>query len=133
MKRIIHPPPGPIKLPTSQADVDKFLSRKFTLENFLFDQQLAFVRDEAPFKVAVCSRRSGKTIACAAHLIHTAITNPDTISLYITLSRNNAKKLIWREIIKFNETYKLGGIPDISELSMTFPNKSVIYISGCKD
>lgn len=133
MKRIIHPPPGPVKQATSQAEVDRFLSNKFNMSNFLFDQQLKFVEDPSPFKVAVCSRRSGKTIACAAHLIHTAITSPDTISLYITLSRNNAKKLIWREIIKFNDTYKLDGIPDISELSMTFPNKSVIYISGCKD
>lgn len=132
MKRIIDNGKLPPK-PTTKDDIDRFYANKFNMSQFLFDQQLAFVEDQSPFKVAVCSRRSGKTIACAAHLISTAISNPDTIGLYITLSRNNAKKLIWREILKFNETYKLGGIPDMSELSITFPNKSIIYISGCKD
>lgn len=53
--------------------------------------------------------------------------------LYITLSRANAKKLVWRELLKINQEYDLGGDPDHTELSMTFPNKSVIYCSGAKD
>lgn len=53
--------------------------------------------------------------------------------LYITLSRNNAKKLIWPEIKKINNKYCLGGTEDQTELSMTFPNGSVIYLSGAKD
>lgn len=122
-----------VKTATTKEEVDKFYSRKFNLSQFLFDKQLEFVEDKAPFKVAVCSRRSGKTIACAAHLISTAISNNDTASLYITLSRNNAKKLIWRELLKINELYKLNGVPDLSELSLHFPNKSIIYVSGCKD
>lgn len=121
------------KSQTEVKELDKFYGRKFNLSQFLFDKQLEFVEDKNPFKVAVCSRRSGKTIACAAHLIHTAINCPDTISLYITLSRNNAKKLIWREMQKINEKYELKAEEDQTELSLTFPNKSVIYLSGCKD
>lgn len=106
----------------------------FDLSQFLFKEQLAFVEDPAPFKVAVCSRRAGKTMACAAHLIHTAYNNPDTVALYITLSRNNAKKIIWKEIKKINREYNLGGVENLSELSFTFPhNNSVIYLSGAKD
>lgn len=105
----------------------------FKLETFLFDKQLKFVEDPRPFKVAVCSRRSGKSVACAAHLIDTAINSPNTTSLYITLSRNNAKKLVWREMQRINQEYGLGGTEDATELSMTFPNKAMIYCSGAKD
>jgi len=103
------------------------------LEEILFAEQLKFVSDPAPNKLAVCSRRSGKTVACAADLVHTAWNNPDVVCLYITLSRNNAKKIIWREIKKLNREYGLCGEENVSELSITFPNGSVIYLSGAKD
>ncbi len=106
---------------------------EFKLEDYLFDKQLKFVRDPRPYKIAVCSRRSGKTIACAADLIDTALTFPGVNCLYITLSRNNAKKLIWPEILKINRNYKLGGIPNDTDLSMLFKNGSMIYCSGAKD
>jgi hypothetical protein len=105
----------------------------FRLADFLFDKQLRFVEDPHSFKIAVCSRRSGKSVACAADLMHTAMTAPDTVSLYITLSRNNAKKLVWPEMKRINREYKLGAIEDATELSLTFPNRSVIYLSGAKD
>lgn len=106
---------------------------QFSIEQFLFKEQLDFVKDESPNKLAVCSRRSGKTLACAADLIDTCLKTPNVVSLYITLSRNNAKKIIWREVKKINRDYKLGGIENLSELSMTFPNASIIYLSGAKD
>lgn len=105
----------------------------FKIDDFLFPQQLAFVEDKSPNKIAVCSRRSGKTIACAADLINTAVCNSDVVCLYITLSRNNAKKIIWREIKKINRDYELGGQENLSELSVSFPNGSIIYLSGAKD
>lgn len=105
----------------------------FNLQTFLFDKQLKFVEDPRPFKIAVCSRRSGKTVACAAHLVHTAINSKEVVCLYITLSRNNAKKLIWPELKKINRRYGLGASEDATELSMTFPNGSIIYCSGAKD
>lgn len=108
-------------------------TKAFELASFLFAEQLAFVRDPSPNKLAVCSRRSGKTVACAADLIKTATENEGVVCLYITLSRNNAKKIIWREIKKINRDYKLGGEENLSELSVTFPNGSVIYLSGAKD
>lgn len=126
MKRIV-------KAQTTTAALDIHWMRKFNLSAYLFDKQLAFVEDESPFKVAVCSRRSGKTVACAAHLIHTAINNPNTICLYITLSRNNAKKIIWRDLNGINENFKLNGTTDNTELSMQFTNGSIIYLTGCKD
>ncbi len=108
-------------------------NKHFRLEDHLFKEQLEFVQDPSPTKIAVCSRRSGKTVSCAADLVHTAINNPATVSLYITLSRNNAKKIIWKEIKDLNRKYNLKGILNLSELSITFPNEAIIYLSGAKD
>lgn len=126
MKRIV-------KTKTLTTEIDQFWMRKFNLTSFLFDKQLAFVEDPSDFKAAICSRRAGKTVACAAHLIHTAINSPNTISLYITLSRNNAKKIIWRDLRDINDKFKLNGSTDETELSMTFSNGSTVYLTGCKD
>lgn len=128
MKRIVHP-----KTPTPQAELDKHWARKFNVTKFLFDQQLKFVEDPAPFKVAVCSRRAGKTTSCAAHLIDTAINTKDSTCLYITLSRNNAKKIIWRELKKIIKDSNLPAKIDEVELAISFPNNSIIYVTGAKD
>lgn len=111
----------------------------FNVEDILFDKQLRFVRSPHSYKIAVCSRRSGKTVACAVDLLETALNTPDVVCLYITLSRNNAKKIIWPELLRLVRRYQL--IPDKllktsidkTELSITFPNGSVIYCSGAKD
>lgn len=108
-------------------------NKSFDLKEFLFPEQLAFVEDPALEKIALCSRRSGKTIACAADLIKTAIETPEVVCLYITLSRNNAKKIVWKELKKINRDYKLKGEENLSELSITFPNGSTVYLSGAKD
>lgn len=132
MKRIVDngklPPPAPTK-----EDIDKFYGRKFNLSAFLFDKQLAFVEDPSPFKVAVCSRRSGKTVACVAHLISTCISNANSVCLYITLSGSQAKRNVWREVKKLNDKYGLAGRLNEIELSVTFTNGSVLYLSGAKD
>lgn len=119
---------------TALKELEKRIApSKFDVSNFLFDKQLAFQVDPSPFKTAVCSRRSGKTIACAADLVDTAINNVNVVCVYITLSRKTAKKIIWKELREINRNYSLGAKEDSTDLSMTFPNSSVIYVSGAKD
>lgn len=114
--------------PTAAPPVPPFL-----LNDFLFDKQLKFVEDPRPFKVAVCSRRAGKSVACAADLIDTAIKNPHTVCLYITLARTSAERILWPELKKINDKYKLDATFDHIKLSMSFPNGAVIYCTGAKD
>lgn len=105
----------------------------FSLDSFLFDKQLAFVRDPAPFKTAVCSRRSGKTVACAADLIATAVGCSEVVCLYITTTRANAKRIIWPELQRLNRTYGFQAHEDLTDLSLRFKNGAVLYLSGAKD
>lgn len=108
-------------------------TKRFDVAAFCFPEQLQFIQDKARFKTAVCSRRSGKTIACAADLIDTALKFPKSKNLYITLSRANAKRILWPELLNINEQYKLMAHTNETELSMHFINGSIIYLSGAKD
>jgi len=106
---------------------------RFRLAEFCFPKQLAFIEDESPYKTAVCSRRAGKTTACAAHLIDSALKNKGSTNLYITLSRLNAKRIIWSELRRINHEFKLQGNPNDTELFLEFPNGSKIFLTGAKD
>lgn len=107
----------------------------FTLSEYCFDKQLAFITDPNRFKTAVCSRRAGKTISCAADLMHTVLTQAGDVA-YITLNRVTAKKIIWRELLALIKTYKIKAKIDNAELSIAVPfagRENIIYVSGAKD
>lgn len=72
-------------------------------------------------------------MGCAADLMDTALSFPNTVSLYITLSRLNAKRIIWGELLEINRVYNLGAQANETELCLFFPNRSRIYLSGAKD
>jgi hypothetical protein len=122
-----------------RATLEEFVNKrvhskpKFILEEYLFKEQLALARDEAKFATAVCSVRAGKTVTCAADLIDTALSKRELVCLYITLARSSAKRIIWPDLHKINREYELGGIPNESDLSLKFPNGSIIYCSGASD
>lgn len=105
----------------------------FRLEDYLFAEQLEFVQDKSLNTIAVCSRRAGKSTAVAADLVLTGVGTPECTALYVTGTRSDAKKIIWREILKFNRVHQLGGEPNISELTLSFPNDSVVRLHGAKD
>ncbi|MCA1824427.1 MAG: hypothetical protein LC640_09240 [Frankia sp.] len=99
----------------------------------LAEQQLAFIADPARRKVASCSRRAGKTHACAILLLAFALERPESLALYVTLTRLSGKRIVWRRLLALNREYGLGGVADRGELTVTFPNGSEVRIMGCKD
>ncbi len=106
---------------------------EFKIEEFLFPEQLAFVRDPSRYATGCCSVRAGKTTACAADLIDTALTNPGTTGCYITLARTSAERIVWPELKKINREYGLGGKANEVKLSIRFANGSTIYLFGAND
>jgi len=105
----------------------------FDLNKFCFDKQRDFVLDESKFRTVCNSRRSGKSVGVGAEMIDTAKTHDGVNVLYITLNRLSAKRIIWKDLLKINKEYQLNGKINESELTITFPNNSVIYVSGAKD
>lgn len=103
----------------------------FTLRDFLFKEQYDFVTDSARFATAVCSTRAGKTTACAADLLNTARMRPGTTGIYVTLTRVNAKRIVWPELHNINRIFQLGGDPNEADLCFRFPQHgSQIYLAG---
>ena len=105
----------------------------FGVETYCFDKQIAFIRDPARFKTAVCSRRSGKTISCAADLIDTCVSTPNINCVYISKTRGSSKRIIWKELLHINKIYSLNAKIDNTDLCLTFPNGSMLYLTGAKD
>lgn len=108
-------------------------SPKFVIEDYLFQEQLQFVKDPARFATAVCSVRAGKTVSCAADLVDTSLRFAGTVGLYITLSRASAKKIIWADLRRIIRTFKIKAEFNETELSVKFSNGSIIYCSGASD
>lgn len=102
----------------------------FNINNFLFDKQLAFVNDPAREAIAVCSVRAGKTVACAADLINTALSTPNSVGFYITLARSSAKRIVWPVLTKIIRDYKIDAKCHQNDLSVKFANGSFIYLTG---
>ena len=110
-----------------------YKANPFVLDQYLFKEQLDFIRDKARFATAVCSVRAGKSVSCAADLIDTALNMPGTIGLYITLARSSGKRILWPLLKQINTDYSLGGEANESDLSMKFANGSMIYLFGAGD
>lgn len=106
---------------------------KWNIAEYLFPEQLHFVKDPARFADAVCSVRAGKTEACAADLIDTSLHMPGTNQYYITLARSSAERIVWPVLKKINTTYALGAFPNEAKLTLKFPNGSTIYLMGAND
>lgn len=99
-----------------------------------FPEQLEFIKDSSQLKAALCSRRSGKSEAVAYYLLHTALTYPNSDSLYISLTRKSSKAIIWkRKLLKIIKEFKIDCEVNLSELTITFTNGSTIYVTGADE
>lgn len=96
----------------------------------LFPKQRAFFDDGSKLKAALCGRRAGKTVACAAGLHIAAAERPGLLCPYITLTSVMARRIMWPVLKWFNERYSLGMRMDNQELVAYLPNGSQIFLVG---
>ncbi len=92
--------------------------------------QRAFVEDESRNGSACCGRGSGKTIGADFKLAAAALRYPKSNPIYIGATRPAVQKMAWKPLVDINRQYGLGGVPNYTDLSMTFPNASTIYLLG---
>jgi hypothetical protein len=107
--------------------------RAFRADTLCFGPQRDFVRDPSRFRVAVCSRRAGKTVACAVLLLERALAAPRSSHAYVTLSRINAKRIVWRQLLDLCKDHGLEARANETELALTLANGARIYLAGAKD
>ncbi len=96
-----------------------------------FPQQRAFIYDPSKLKSLFCTRRSAKSFTLCLHLVFDALLNPGSNYLFLGLTRESAKNIAWKDILKvINRRYNLNSRFNQTELSMTLPNGSVIRVTG---
>ncbi len=96
-----------------------------------FEAQEAFIKHPSKFKALFATRRFGKSYTGGLYLIKEAYENPGTTVLYIALTRDSAKKIMWKDVLKpLNRKYKLRAKFNETLLTMTLSNGSIIYLMG---
>lgn len=106
---------------------------KFSFEELLFGKQREFVESPAKRKVAVCSRRAGKTHAIVVLCIITALKHDDCHIPYITRTRAQAKRNVWGVFKALDKKYNLKLKFNNNELTVYFPNGSMVFLTGADD
>jgi hypothetical protein len=98
--------------------------------DLLHPGELALFLEEARNVVVVAGRRWGKSHTAVARGIDECRKADGVAVAYIAASRPSVKKMAWRTLKDLNRVHRFGGLPNESELSMTFPNGSTFYLLG---
>ena len=100
------------------------------LKSLMFDKQINFFNDPSKRKAAICSRRAGKSTGCGIHLAEGVFDPIEGDVAYITLTRKNAKRIMFNPLKRMNEKYGWGLVANEADLSLKAPNGNMIYCTG---
>lgn len=102
----------------------------------LHPKQRAFVADRSRTKAALCGRRSGKSWGIAAWLLEGGYQDPGGMSVYITRSKGDARRIMIPDVLEPMSTqFGLGleiGETD-GQLIVSMANGHRLWLAGCKD
>lgn len=117
----------------TSRDIEK--GRKFLDD--LHPKQRAFVLDKCRRRVAICSRRAGKSHGIMAWLIDGGLDDPGGLSVYVARSKGDARRILQPAIDHFVSRYpelrlKLREIDGqlLLHIGLTRHN---VWLAGCKD
>jgi hypothetical protein len=102
-------------------------------ERILLPVQLAVHNDNARLRLVDGSRRCGKSFFAAVELTDTALKTPRAKCLFLALTRDDARDLVWATLLELNDDYNLGGVVNEVRLEITYPNGAVVRCGGAKD
>lgn len=95
-----------------------------------FAPQDAFINDTSRFIVAQCSRRAGKTNGLALRFFKTMEKYPKSQCLYLSLTQESARGIMWPILIEINDRYNLGCTFTESKLELKHPNGARLKLMG---
>lgn len=96
-----------------------------------FKLQEDFISHPSKFKALFATRRFGKSFTSGMYLCKEAYENPGVSVLYIALTRESAKKIMFKDVLKpLNRKFNLNMRFNETTLTCTFPNGSMIYLMG---
>lgn len=95
-----------------------------------FVAQNRFVLDPARYLDAQCSRRAGKSNGLALRFFRTMKKHPKSQSVYLGLTRDSARDIMWPVLQEIDAKYRLGCEFTESNLTVTAPNKAKLKLYG---
>lgn len=95
-----------------------------------FPAQNKFVEDTSRYIDAQCSRRAGKTNGLGLRFLRTMEKHPKSQCLYLSLTQDSAKEIMWPVLLEMNDKYQLGCTFTESKLEMKHPNGSKLKLMG---
>lgn len=111
-----------------QALVEQYERPKWDLAAILHLRQLALARDRSQTVGCTAGRRGGKSFCAAAKGTDVCLGTANVAGVYIAATRASAKRMVWRPLLELNKRFELGGVANLTELTLTFPNGSVFYV-----
>lgn len=112
-----------------KAKPETFASKLSNLGNS-FSAQHDFTEDPARYIAAQCSRRAGKTNGLAIRFFKTMSRHPKSQCVYLSLTLDSARDIMWPVLHELNDKYELGCTFLDSKLIMTMPNGSTLKLYG---
>jgi PBSX family phage terminase large subunit len=80
---------------------------------------------------ALCTRRAGKSYGAGICLTNAALQNPGVSCVYIALTKDSARKIMFKDIMRvIDRKFKLGFSFNEHLLKISAPNGSIIYFTG---
>jgi hypothetical protein len=98
--------------------------------SLLFTEQADLARDPSKFKVALCGRRAGKTLAAVCDLAQGMLDTPGSANLYVALTIGSALKIFWKPFRQLNEKHKWGFKLNEATHEIRHPNGSWLVVAG---
>lgn len=95
-----------------------------------FGPQNEFVNDTSRYIVAQCSRRSGKSNGLVLRFFKTMEKHPKSNSLYVGLTQESAREIIWPVFKEMDDKYKIGCKYNESQMKVTHPNGASVKLVG---
>jgi len=109
-------------------------AKPFTLREACFESQYKFISDPSRFKTACTSRRAGKSGGIIRDMVGTCLAEKNIICLYVTITSRNARNIIWGDLKKLLEEYKIQVKTDDTRMTVVFKETgSEIRVGGAKD
>jgi len=95
-----------------------------------FPEQAAFVNDQSRYIDVQCSRRAGKTNGLAIKFFKTMEKHPKSQCLYLSLTQESARAIMWPILHEINDRYNIGCIFTPSRMEMAHPNGATLKLMG---
>jgi hypothetical protein len=96
-----------------------------------FTEQRGFIDDTKKLKALHCTRRAAKSYTAGLYMVETCLKYPMSNCLFIGLTRQSAFDIIDKDILMtINRKYDLGIERNKTTLDYTFPNGSIIRVTG---